>query len=177
MRGTRPTQVSNVPAGTSLFALIRTDIGIHEVRTQRQIVIRAGTSPGGLTTRRSEVAQRAADCPGVRIGLACRRSVPQLLWDCPEPPGSVKTRAYQFFLGVCGLSGTSRNLPEPRNGACYGRCTSSAPAPNGSALSPRLPSCAAPSPDLSFVCVDQPIPARQRWPPPSRPSALPDRDH
>ena len=112
MLGTRPTQVSNVPAGTSLFALIRTDIGIHEVRTQRQILIRAGTSPGGLTTRRSEVAQRAADCRGVRIGLACRRSVPQLLWDCPEPQGASKhgrTSSSWAFAGCPGPHGIFRN--------------------------------------------------------------------
>ena len=70
-------------------------------------------------------------CPTVVVGL-------------PGTPGSVKTRAYQFFLGVCGLSGTSRNLPEPRNGACYGRCTLSATTRNVLAWRPRPPSCATP---------------------------------
>ena len=92
--------------------------------------VRGSATSVGLP-RRANRTRMSSLCPTVVVGL-------------PGTLGSVKTRAYQFFLGVCGLSGTSRNLPEPRNGACYVRCTNSATTPNGLAWRPRSPSCAAP---------------------------------
>ena len=73
---------------------------------------RTGTDPKGLITRRSEVVQRASDCRGVRIGLACPRSVPQLLWDCPEPQGASKhgrSSSSWAFAGCPGPHGIFRN--------------------------------------------------------------------
>ena len=40
----------------------------------------------------------------------------------PGTAGSIKTQVQRLHLRFCGLSGISGNLPEPRSGACYGRC-------------------------------------------------------
>ena len=108
----------------------RANTNRHRLERAHNPQVRGSATSGGLP-RRANRTRMSPLCPTVVVGL-------------PGTPGSVKTRAYQFFLGVSGLSGTLRNLPEPQNGACYGRCTLSATTRNVLAWRPRPPSCATP---------------------------------
>lgn len=101
------------------------------VGTFRYGLVRPDTAPAVLITRRSEVAQRASDCRGVRIGLACRRFVPQLLWDCPEPQGASKhgrSSSSWAFAGCPGPHGIFRN---PGMAHAMGACSTRVPAGAG----------------------------------------------
>ena len=125
----------------------------HRLERAHNPKVRGNATSVGLP-RRANRTRMSPLCPTVVVGL-------------PGTPGSVKTRAYQFFLGVCGLSGTSRNLPEPRNGACYGRC---AVVVIGRVVSlgARGRRAAWELADSGRARADRPAPARRRWRRPRR---------
>ena len=80
--------------------------------------LRRQTQLGATRHRHSPAEDRSAGLPRRANRTRMSPLCPTVVVGQSGTPGSVKTRAYQFFLGVCGLSGTSGNLPEPRNGAC-----------------------------------------------------------
>ena len=86
---------------------------------------------------------------------------------CPGTAWGVKTRVKDPHLRFCELYGTPGNCPEPRNGACRGRCTVSATSRTGFARSLRSPA-AWQSADSGRARADQAALARQRRRPPSR---------
>ena len=120
----------------------------HRLERAHNPKVRGSATSVGLP-RRANRTRMSPLCPTVVVGL-------------PGTPGSVKTRAYQFFLGVCGLSGTSRNLPEPRNGACYGRCAVVVIGRIVS-LGVRGRRAAWELADSGRARADRPAPARRRW--------------
>ena len=111
---------SNGPEDTGLHANARR----HTVASANSLLrgtlahanARHCTVPARLITRRSEVAQRAADCRSEGVERACPKFVPQLLWDCPEPQGASGTGmgALPGVLRAVRNLGASSGTPEWR---------------------------------------------------------------
>ena len=137
------TKISTAPAGTSPHALIRAgagnprnrysaahpDTGWYDACPAHKLKVSGDAMRGGLP----HCGNRT------RMSLVC----PTVVLVLPGTLGSILTRESPLYLGVCELPGISGNLPEPQNGACYGRCAVSATGRIGLARSPRSPSCLA----------------------------------